>query len=309
MLEKLFYQEKGLFLQSLHPLPALAYLGTLLVLALVFSHPLYLAGLLLVIGLTIWAAQGLETWESYLKIGLAMMALVMIINPLMIRAGKTIIWYGPNVPVFGRLTISLEAIYYGIAMSVRLLDIISIFCLYNLIVHPDKVLNLLSRFAGKSALVISIATRMFPTMARELENIRCVQQMRGVDFNKGSLKEKVKKRSSLINILVLSSLENSLEIAEAMQARAFGSGPRSCYSRSLWRPRDALCFSVSAGALGAGIWGLLHGFGAYAYYPQLDYLLGGTGTVAVLFIVLFNLSVPAILNWGWQHCPYLRSKI
>lgn len=309
MLDKLFYKEKGLFLQSLHPLAALAYLGTLLVLALAFSNPLYLAGLLLVVALAIWAADGLEAWESYLIFSLAMMVLVMIINPLVMHAGKTIIWHGPRIPVFGRLTVSLEAICYGAAMSVRLLDVISVFCLYNLIVHPDKTLNLFSRFAGKSALIISLATRMFPVMVRDLESIRKVQQIRGVDFNKGTVKEKVKKSTSLINILLLSSLEDSLEIAESMQARAFGSGPRSCYTRNVWQPRDALCLSGSVCALGLGIWGLLHGFGAYTYYPLMGYLINGKGTVVVLLIVLFSLSIPVMLSWGWRHCHYLKSKI
>jgi len=309
LLDKLFYKEKGLFLQSLHPLAALAYLGTLLALALAVTNPLYLLGILLVVALAIRAADGLEAWESYLKIALFMMVLIMIINPLVVHAGKTIIWHGPRVPVFGRLTISLEAICYGAAMGVRLLDIISVFCLYNLMVHPDKALNLFSRFAGKSVLVISLATRMFPAMIRELESIRGVQQMRGVDFGNGSTKEKVRKYSSLVNILLLSSLEGSLEIAESMQARAFGSGPRTCYTRNLWRPRDVLCLSGSAGAMGAGIWGLLHSFGSYTYYPQLDYLISGPGTVAVLLIVVLCLSVPVIIDWGWRRWHYLKSKI
>jgi energy-coupling factor transport system permease protein len=309
LLNKLFYEEKGLFFQGFHPLSGLAYLSTLLVLALVFNHPLYLAGLLLVLGLAIWAAKGLAVWENYLKIGLAMMGLIMLINPLMTRAGGTIIWYGPLIPVFGRLTISLEAIYYGVAMSIRLLDIISVFCLYNLIVHPDQVLNLFSRFASKSTLVISLATRMFPVMAARLEDIKGVQQTRGVDLSKGSRKEIAKKYFSLINNLLISSLEDSLEIAESMQARAFGSGPRSCYRRNLWRPRDTLCLSGSAVALGAGIWGLHHGFSVYNYYPQMDCLVNGPETVAILLIVIFTLSFPAALSWGWQFCPYLKSKI
>ncbi|MFZ5652129.1 MAG: energy-coupling factor transporter transmembrane component T [Bacillota bacterium] len=309
MLDKFFYREKGLFLQSLHPLAVLAYLGTLLVLSLAFTNPLYLLGILLVVALAIWAADGLDAWEGYLKIALFMTVMIMIINPLVVHAGQTVIWQGPRVPVFGRLTISLEAICYGAAMGVRLLDIISVFCLYNLIVHPDKALNLFSRFAGRSVLIISLATRMFPAMVRDLENIRGVQQMRGVDFNRGTLKEKVRKYSVLVNILLLSSLEDSLEIAESMQARAFGSGPRTCYARNLWRPRDVLCLSGSVGAMGVGIWGLLHGFGDYNYYPQLDYLISGPGTVAVLLIVLFSLSIPVLIGWGCGRWHYLKSKI
>ena len=309
MLDKLFYQEKGLFLQSLHPLAAVTYLGTLLVLSLAFNNPLYLCGILLVVLLTIWTADGWEAWESYLKISLPMILLIIVINPLMIRAGKTVLWYGPQIPILGRLTISLEAIYYGAAMSVRLLDIISLFCLYNLIVHPDKALNLFSRIAGKSTLVISLTTRLFPAMVRELENIRGVQQLRGIDFKQGTVKEKVKKYSSLISILLMSSLEDSQEIAESMQARAFGSGPRSRYSRNLLRPRDILCLSGSSLALAVSIWGVLHGFGSYTFYPQMDYLINGTGTVAVLVAVLLSLSVPAMLSWGWRYCPCIKSKI
>ncbi|OAT81314.1 energy-coupling factor transporter transmembrane component T family protein [Desulfotomaculum copahuensis] len=309
MLDSFFYKEKGLFLQNLHPLAALVYLGTLLSLALLFTNPLYLAGLLCLVFLAVWSVDGLPAWEGYLKMGLTMMVLVMLVNPLMVRAGETIIWYGPRVPVLGRLNISLEAVYYGAAMSVRLLDVISVFCLYNLMVHPDKALNLFSRLAWRSTMVISLATRMFPSMVRELANIREVQQMRGVNFQQGKFGEKVKKHASLINILLLSSLEDSLEIAESMQARAFGSGPRTCYSRSLFRPRDALCLAGSALALGAGIWGLLHGFGVYTYYPRLGYLLQGPGTVLVLAAVLLGLSIPVVLSWGWRHWPYLKSKI
>lgn len=309
MLRKFFYEEKGLFLQSLHPLAALAFLGTMLVLALAFSHPLYLAGIFLIAGVTVWAAEGLETWEGYLEIGLVMMTLIVLINALMAHDGKTILWHGPFIPVFGRVTISLEAIYYGLAMGVRLLNVISIFCLFNLIAHPDKVINLFSRFAGKSTLVIALAARMFPVMAQRYENIRAVQQIRGVDFSRGTLKEKVQKSSLLINSLILSSLEDSLEIAESMQARAFGSGPRSRYRRHRWQPRDTLCLAGSAVALGAGLAGLLHGFGAYTFYPQMGYLVDGPGTVAVLLIVLSGLLAPAILNWGWHRCTFLRLKI
>ncbi len=309
MFDRLFYREKGLFLQSLHSVAALAYIAVLFVLTLVFSHPFYLVGLLLVTALAIWAADGLEAWESYLKVSLGMIVLIIIINPIVVHAGKTVLWYGPRIPVIGRLTITLEAICYGAAMSVRLLAVISVFCLYNLIVHPDKTLQVFSRFAHKSTLIISLATRMFPAMVRDLNSIRDVQRMRGVDFASGNLKEKIKKYSSLLNILLLSSLEGSLQTAEAMQARAFGSGPRSCYRRELFRTRDLLCLSGCGLALTSGLYGLFRGFGRYQYYPQLGYLIDGSMNMLVLAVVLMGLLVPVALSWGWKHCRYLKSKI
>ncbi|NPV73673.1 MAG: energy-coupling factor transporter transmembrane protein EcfT [Pelotomaculum sp.] len=309
MLQQFFYQEKGLFLQSLHSAVALCYIAVLLVLALAFSHPVYLAGIFIVTALAIWAADGIAVWEGYLKIALWMVFLVMVINPLVVRAGQTVLWHGPYLPVLGRLTITLEAICYGAAMGVRLLDMISIFCLYNLTVHPDRLLNLFSRFAYKSALVVSLATRLFPVMTASMSSIREMQQLRGVDFQAGTLKERVGKYASLFNILLVSSLEGSLQMAEAMQARAFGSGPRSCYRREFFRPRDGLCLAGSIFSLIVAIYGIIHGFGTYTYYPQLGYLFDGSATVTVLAAVLGGLSLPAGLSWGWQRCQYLRSKI
>lgn len=309
MFDKLFYREKGLFLQTLHPMSALIYLVTLMVMALIFTNPLYLLGVLFIVTIAVWAADGLEAWESCLKVAIFMIAPIILINTLVVHAGQTIIWHGPYIPIIGRMNVSLEAVCYGFTMSVRLLDVISIFCLYNIIVHPDKALNLFSRLASKSGMVIFLAIRMLPTMFRELESISSVQQMRGVDFSKGSLKEKILKYSYLINILLLSSLENSLEIAESMQARAFGSGLRTSYTRNLWRPRDVFCLSGSVFVLGVGIWGMFHGFGNYIFYQQLDYLISSTGSVAVLLFVLVGLSVPVMLSWGWLRWPYLKSKI
>lgn len=309
MFDQFFYQDKGLFLQSLHPAAALTYLGILFVLALVFTNPLYLLGLLLVVVLAISAARGLAVWEIYLRLSLGLLLPVIIVNALLTHAGKTIIWWGPRLPVFGRLTVSLEAICYGAAMSVRLLAIISIFCLYNLIVHPDKVLSLLARFASRSALVLSLATRLFPTMVRKMVNIQEVQMIRGVDFHTGTLKERLPRYAALMNILLLSSLEDSLEIAEAMQARAFGSGRRSCYRRDTWRPRDSLCLGGALLALATAVYGQAKGFSTFIFYPQLDYLIKGPMTIIILIIIILSLSVPVFLSWGWQRCPYFNVKI
>lgn len=309
MLQKFFYQEKGLFLQSLHSAASLTYILVLLVLSLIFYHPLFLAGILLVTVLTIWAADGLAAWEGYMKYALWMVALIMVINPLMVQAGKTVLWQSPHLPLLGRINITMEAICYGAAMGVRLLDIISIFCLYSLIVHPDRLLNLLSRFAGKSGLVVSLATRLVPVMASSMNNIREVQQLRGVDFKTGSIKEKIGKYAAVFNVLLVSSLEDSLNIAEAMQARAFGSGPRSCYRREFFRPRDWICLAGCLFSLAVALYAVVGGLAAYHYYPRLDSLIKGGATVLALAAVLCGLLLPVLISWGWQRCQFLKSKI
>lgn len=309
MFDKLFYQEKGLFLQSFHPAAALVYLSVLLALSLLYENPLYLLVLLFFLALLIKSVDGMEAWEGFLKAGVFLMLIVMIVNALVIRAGATIIWHGPEAPYLGKLDISMEAMYYGIASSIRLLIIISIFCLYNLMISPDKVLNLFSRAVGKSVLIVALSTRMFPVMVRDLKRIKEVQQFRGVDFDEGSLRERVKKYSCLYSVLLLSSLEGAMEIAESMQARAFGSGKRSIYSRNMLRPRDIFCIGSGLLALFVAVWGWQYGCGQYTFYPEADLLIKDRTTLIALAFVLFYLSVPLILNEGWKNCRFLKSKI
>ncbi|MCR4429590.1 MAG: energy-coupling factor transporter transmembrane protein EcfT [Tepidanaerobacteraceae bacterium] len=304
-MEELFYHEKGLFLQKLHPAASLAYICTLLVLTLIFTNPFYLAGLFFCTGLSVWMLEGLETWELFLKGGLFMTVPIMIINPLVSKAGATILWRGPSLPVFGEITVSMEAVFYGAVMSLRLLDVISIFCLYNIMVHPDKAMNMLERFAFKSALVLSLATRMFPAMIRHLENIKEIQLVRGVDFSGGTFKQKINKYTNLIYILLLSSLEDSMEIAEAMHARAFGSGRRTRYVRDSIKPADSVCLAAAAAALLTGAWGTVKGYGVMNFYPRLGPAYS-RGDMRMLALLLSMLSIPSLLSWGWRYCRYFR---
>jgi len=309
MLQKFFYQGKGLFLQSLHPAASITFIAVLLVLAVIFTHPFYLIGILMVTLLALWAADGLAAWEGYLKVALWMVVLVMAINPLVNHNGNTVLWQGPCLPLFGQIIITMEAVSYGAAMGVRLLDMVSVFCLFNLIVHPDRFFSLFSMFARKSALVVSLATRLFPVMFAAMQNIREAQQLRGVDFSKGTLRERAVKNASLFNILLVSSLEDSLQVAEAMHARAFGSGPRSRYRRDIFRPRDGICLAGSIFSLGVSVYSLARGLGTYTYFPELSGLFSGSLSLLALAAVLGGLSLPALLSWGCNRCHYLKLKI
>lgn len=309
MLDGFFYRDKALFLQSLHPGVAVVYAGAFLVLSLLFTNPLFLAGILVILVLALWAVGGLDSWEGYLRMSLGMALVIMVINPLVSHAGTTILWYGPTIPVMGRIAISLEAISYGAVMSVRLLLVISTFCLYNLCVHPDKALALFARFARNSTLVASIATRLLPTMAKDQASIREAQALRGLDLTGGGIRNRLTTYSYLINVLLVSSLEDSLAIAESMQARAFGSGSRTYYNRLAWRPRDTLCLASSMLALAIAAWGTAQGIGAYQFYPRLGLLISGWLPTVVLASVLLAMAVPAIFSWGWHHWLYLKSAI
>lgn len=301
------YQERETLIQRLHPITSLCYIAALVLLSLLFSHPLFLLALFIALSTVIVSSGITKEWLTYLKFSLTFIILIILVNSLFVRAGTTVLLKGPFVPVIGKIRITLEAICYGAGMGLRLLVIISSFCLFTHAVHPDRVLKLLGRRYGKTMLVLSLSLRLFPLMAGDYVRIKEVQRCRGVNFQTGSFWAKTKKYLPVMHIMLLSSLERSFQLAESLQARGYGMGKRTHYTEELWRPRDFLVIAPVFMGTVAGVVLALAGWTGYRYYPRLQ-------SIRVEEIILAGflgllLMFPALLNWGWKKWPFLKSKI
>ncbi|MGI6487484.1 MAG: energy-coupling factor transporter transmembrane component T family protein [Syntrophothermaceae bacterium] len=302
----LAYREKDNLVHQLHPFTTITFVGVVMVLSLVFSHPVYLVGLLLAVGTVIVAAGNYQEWKVYLKFSLVMIVMIMVINSVFVHTGSTVLLIGPDLPILRNIRITLEALAFGAGMGVRLLVIISVFCLYTYAIHPDKVLKLFSRWGNKSVLVITLSTRLIPLLIADFRRIIEVQRCRGVKYD-GSWWERARNLLPVINVLLLSCLERSQQLAESMYARGYGSGPRTYYDREYWRPRDYFILMGVAVSFLVGIWATFRGWSVYTYYPRLTEFTPNELKMAM--VIILTLSFPAILNWGWKKWPLLRSKI
>ncbi|KUK11119.1 MAG: Cobalt transport protein [Clostridia bacterium 41_269] len=303
------FKKGNLFFQSLHPGAAALYLFSMLVMALIFSHPLYLLGLSLVIVLAAALTGGLEDLEIFLKPGTVMALLIMLVNFLGAGSGETVLWQSPRLPFGERVIFTLEALCFGAAMGIRLLTVLGIFFLFNVMVHPDRLLRAVSFSASKSVLVVSLALRLLPGTIRRLEGIREALIIRGVDVGEGGLKERAEKYMLVLDTLLSFSLEDSFTLAEAMEARGYRGKRKSVYRRERVRPRDILTGGCSVLALLLSVLAVNTGKGSFSYYPRLMELVSVPETLYFFFGIMFFLIVPLFMGWGWERWHYLRSKI
>jgi len=301
------YREKNNLIHKLHPVTTVSFIAVIVLLALIFSHPVYLLGLLFAAGAAIVAAGITQEWKSYLQFSLGMITVIIVINTIFVRAGTTVLFFGPRIPGLGRVKITLEALFFGVGMGIRLLAVVSAFCLYTHAVNPDKLLKLLGKFGNKSVLAVTLATRLFPLMVKDFKRITEVYRCRGAKLNTGSWLQRLKNLFPVMNVLLLSCLERSLQLAESMHARGYGSGDRTFYNRDLWRPRDYLILIIVLIGLMTGIWATLKGWASYMYYPRLERF--HLNEIKPAGLLTFVLTIPAILNWGWKKWPLLKSKI
>lgn len=76
-------------------------------------------------------------------------------------------------------------------------------------------------------LTISLALRFIPLVAQELERIHLAQRSRGVDFEQGSLVERIRVWASVLTPLVVSLFRRADRIAASMDARCYAGVSRS----------------------------------------------------------------------------------
>jgi energy-coupling factor transport system permease protein len=94
-------------------------------------------------------------------------------------------------------------------------------------------------------MTISLALRFIPTLLEETDRIMKAQASRGVDFEHGTFKEKIKAIISLIIPLFISALQRSEELANAMEARGYNpSAKRTRYRVNKWHIKDSIASLV-----------------------------------------------------------------
>jgi len=237
-------------------------------------------------------------WASALKFSLWLGLSIIVINALLSYHGDHVLLTAPfRLPVIGYPVITLEAIAFGAVMALKLAVIISVFTLINLTVHPDDIMAVLlkMRLPYKSVLVTSLSTRFVPCLVEDMGRISDGYRTRGVQLDAGSWFKKLKNRGKMTLALLANSLDRAVQVAEAMEARAFGNGKkRVLYKDISISKMDAVTLGVGLLPLAAGIAVRVMGYGDYQYYPNLTSIGGGAveWLVPVGMLLLLAAIVP-----------------
>ena len=267
------YRDKGTVIHRLNPFCKLAWVASVFVLALLLDNPVFLFVLFLSTLPIVIVARVWKEWASFMRIALYLCVAIIVVNALVSYQGSHILAQAPfSVPVMGTPTITLEAIVFGIAMAVRLLAIISAFAVLTLAVNPDDMMRAMikMKLPYKSVLVMALSTRFLPTLFRDVAQIASVQRTRGLELDVGNLPRRIKNRMAVIIPLLSNSLDRTVQIAEAMESRAFGTGQERTFYRDEGTTRtDLLIVALALAPCALGIAMVALGYGDYQYYPTL----------------------------------------
>jgi energy-coupling factor transport system permease protein len=286
------YLDRDSAIHRLNALCKLAWVISLLTTALLLNHPVYLGVLFLGTLPVVIAAGILREWALMLKYTLYLCLAIMAINILINHQGEHILWQsGFRIPGIGVPSITREAILFSLGMSLRLVTIISAFTVLTLTIHPDDVVQALLkvRIPYKSVLACSLSLRFLPLLIEDAKRISDIQRSRGLELDRGHLFQKISRRVTVIIPLLSNSLDRTVQVAEAMESRAFGSGTKRVFYKKLDLNRlDAVTLAIGAAPLAGVICLCCLGKGDFQYFPTTgDLLLNYYDWLWLLFFVHF----------------------
>lgn len=254
------YQRRDSPLHAARAASGCAYTGALVVVVLLFEHPLVLAAALVATLGAAAAAGVLRELRRAAWLGLAMALVIVAINPLVSHQGLTVVFRGGDVAGLGRFDVTLEAIGYGAVLGLRVLLLVLVSGLYTAAVDPDDVLRLFRRISFRSALTAAIATRLVPVLARDGRRMAEAQRCRPGP---------PPPRLAVVRAVAAGALDRALDVAAALEVRGYGAARRPPRQRRPWSRHD-LAFAAAAVALVTLAGGArLSGMAGFQAYPTL----------------------------------------
>ena len=246
---------------------------TTLVVASSARNPLYGVLLLLittVVG-TVCAPEkghgGRRNLFSPLRFAALVIPLSALFNSLTVHIGETRLFTLPDwLPLLGG-PITLEAVAFGAQNGLALAAIFAGFAVFNQVTPVRDLVGLTPRAFHEIGVVVSIALTFIPQTTRSLTRIRQAQAVRGHRMHG------LHDWPPIIVPLLISGLERSMGLAEAMVARGYGSVADQ--SQSL----------RTSGSVIAGLLALLAGWLIYLFRPAqarlgMGLLLAGALVIA-----------------------------
>jgi energy-coupling factor transport system permease protein len=248
-----------------------AWCAALAVAALAAQSPIVLVGLAsLVVSGAVAAGVGREVGRVVAWM-VPWAVVIAVINMLVVRQGFTILARLGEVPPFGQVDLTLEALVYGLLFGLRLLVVAAAFCLFSAAVDPDDLLRLLRRASVRSALAATLATRLVPVLAADAARVEEARRCRADGGGEGAV-----ARVAVLRAVASNALDRALDVAATLEVRGYGSARRGGWGGPPWSRHDRAFLTSAVLLMALTVATRLGGWAEFHTYPELR-TPGGAG--------------------------------
>jgi energy-coupling factor transport system permease protein len=117
-----------------------------------------------------------------------------------------------------------ESLENAIAMTLRFIVLVESFSVFFLTTSPDHLGLALEQthIPYEFCFAFTTAVRFVPVLAEEAQTIMDAQKARGLELERGNFLKRIRNYIPILIPLIVSAIRRSLELAEAMESRAWG---------------------------------------------------------------------------------------
>ena len=209
--EGLRFRRGDTFVHRLDPRTKFTISCIIFTIALVFTELPFLIILFLAQIPLIWLARVHREWGRSIRGGLSLTMIIFFTNVL--------VGYISN-----SFVLTLNLIVYSSTLAFRFIVLMSSFSLFFLTTSPDDLSLALeqSHIPYEFCFAFTTAVRFVPVLAIEAQTIMDAQKSRGLELEKGNFFRRIRNYIPILIPLIVGAIRRSLELAEAMESRAFG---------------------------------------------------------------------------------------
>jgi len=192
----------------------------------------------------VWVAGVRRQWLRSLRGALFLATFIFVFNFV----------FGYLYKSYPSTTVLLE---YSLAMTLRFLVLVESFSVFFLTTSPDHLSLALeqSHVPYEFTFAFTTAVRFVPVLAEEAQTIMDAQKARGLELERGNFLKRVRNYIPILIPLIVSAIRRSLELAEAMESRAWGitSKRTNLYVLKI-KLGDVVLLALSIGLLVLGVY-------------------------------------------------------
>ncbi|MEM3577828.1 MAG: energy-coupling factor transporter transmembrane component T [Candidatus Bathyarchaeia archaeon] len=245
-------------IHDLDPRIKFIYVCAIFVIAIIFSELIPLMVLFVMQVPLVLLARVKREWMRSMR-GAAFLATIIFLTNFVVT------YFFTHYP----LAVSLEN---ASALTLRFIVLVESFSIFFLTTSPDTLSLALEQthVPYEFTFAFTTAVRFVPVLAEEAQTIMDAQKARGLELERGNFLKRIRNYIPILIPLIISAIRRSLELAEAMESRAWGATKKRTNLYVLkMHSEDFILLALTIGILAAAIYIRL----TFAI-PSLSKLLG-----------------------------------
>ena len=192
------------------------------------------------------------------------------------------------LPFFGG-PLTFESLAFGGTIALGLVAALLAVAPLSLVLEPHDEVDAMPASLERTGIAVATSLNLVSGFGRTFTEVRDAQRMRG--WKPGGLRA----WHEVLVPTLLTAIEDSVRLAEAMEARAFGAGRRTSYAAASFGPREIAVVAAALGAAAVFV-GLRVAGVSMDWYPYPTLAAPPIHPLAV--VACLGLALPAVRGRG-----------